>query len=737
MLIGQERSGKTSLKNSLMGKPFNPHEVSTVGIDKDPSHFKVTTEIWKPGEKGEAENVDAALSFEYQAARLIVSNLRGEGKEKKKEEKLEARPSSSTPLAHVHSTETDSDSDSYGSSGVPSPQSEALERRFSDAPAPEKSRPGGEPNVPNEIAALVEKLLREGNKKKEDDDDVYSVLWDFGGQSVYYVTHPLFLTPRAMYVLVHNLSLEPHHKENPPLKHGVFQTYEEKFNLTTNLGYLDFWMTSVASLASLSEYHPAHENAECDELAEKYPPVFLVCTHADQPYGGKNARALALEVYGFLQSKPYKSLLYHDVFVVDNTKSGRESECSEVIRLREKILEVVKDLPQMKEVIPIKWLKYEKALQARKEGGCRWMSLEQAKKLATEECQIVDKQEFVTLLNLLHDQKILIHFDDSPVLNDLVVLDLQWLIDVFKKVIAIKPYDYEERKVKELWCKLESTGILEEALLQHVWAPLLNKQETSDGLVEIMEKFSLLCPWPSSEASGDKQYLVPSMLMSPPPQDVIDLVSSAQTPSLFLQFESSQVPPGLFPRLMLQFFQWGKDEFWSTVNPQLYQNFARFYTSGDDDCSVILLCHSSSIEIVVHRGNLGLDLEQGAPSKLTISADVHHDAFETACARAVRRQLGLMLECMRKEFCWMKNMRYKLGVICPVCCKGTVVTYCCTHRRHNCEREECLHFWFESELRSAKTSIICTKSATAKNNKIHVKQFAAWFPSQDEQVNLQ
>ena len=52
MLVGQDRSGKTSLKKSLRGQRFNPDEDSTVGIEKDPSHFKITTEIWKAGEKG-------------------------------------------------------------------------------------------------------------------------------------------------------------------------------------------------------------------------------------------------------------------------------------------------------------------------------------------------------------------------------------------------------------------------------------------------------------------------------------------------------------------------------------------------------------------------------------------------------------------------------------------------------------------------------------------------------------
>ncbi len=41
MLIGQERSGKTSLKKSLKGQVFNPDEDSTDGIAVDPSHFSV------------------------------------------------------------------------------------------------------------------------------------------------------------------------------------------------------------------------------------------------------------------------------------------------------------------------------------------------------------------------------------------------------------------------------------------------------------------------------------------------------------------------------------------------------------------------------------------------------------------------------------------------------------------------------------------------------------------------
>ena len=40
MIIGQARTGKTSLKRSLKGELFNPNEGSTKGIETDPSYLK-------------------------------------------------------------------------------------------------------------------------------------------------------------------------------------------------------------------------------------------------------------------------------------------------------------------------------------------------------------------------------------------------------------------------------------------------------------------------------------------------------------------------------------------------------------------------------------------------------------------------------------------------------------------------------------------------------------------------
>lgn len=48
---------------------------------------------------------------------------------------------------------------------------------------------------------------------------------------------------------------------------------------------------------------------------------------------------------------------------------------------------------------------------------------------------------------------------------------------------------------------------------------------------------------------------------------------------------------------------------------------------------------------------------------------------------------------------------------------------------NDCEREDCLHFIPESEMRSASESITCFKFPTALNNKVYNENFAAWFGS--------
>ena len=537
---------------------------------------------------------------------------------------------------------------------------------------------------------------------------IHLTFWDFAGQSVYYEAHSLFLTEKAIVLLVYDLSLNPDDEAKPVLKQGVYDKSKGIYNLKTNFDYLDFWMRSVASLAS----NEAEGSISEGWLPKKLPPVFLVCTHSDKPYGGNDPEELAVKVFGRLKRSPYGAHL-REVFWVDNASLSVSLEIKDLQRA---IFAIANELPFIYERIPLKWLQFEKALQVKRVKGFKRISLEVARNIAKNEYNIVEKGSFEILVDYLHDIRSLIHYRDTERLNTLVVLDPQWLVDVFKKVITVKRYDPKEKKYLHLWLMLESQGILDESLVAYVWEPFFKHKETSDSLIGIMERFSLLCPWPVP-SSNRNQYLVPSMLKALPTAKILKLVKSAHIPSLFVKFSNGRVPPAFFHRLIVQFMQWGRDWFWSKATPQLFNGFARFYTS-EGEYSVIFVCNSATVEVVVHGGN---------------SSHFSPSSGEVPCAQ-VCRQLGLILGFMRSEFPWLRNMGYEMCVICPVCSKEREVGFCRTHGAEICKQEQCLHFWPVSKLSSNARNLQCTESATAPDTMVETEQFSAWFPAPRQQV---
>ena len=75
LLLGQEGAGKTSLKKSLLGLPFDPKEESTVGVEVDWSKCELEgdeVQNWMPSKRKKGEMSE----LEEELARLIVKDLR-------------------------------------------------------------------------------------------------------------------------------------------------------------------------------------------------------------------------------------------------------------------------------------------------------------------------------------------------------------------------------------------------------------------------------------------------------------------------------------------------------------------------------------------------------------------------------------------------------------------------------------------------------------------------------------
>ena len=742
MIIGQARTGKTSLKKSLKGELFNPNEESTEGIETDPSYFKVTTDVWRTSSNSEDTETEPEFLLDRQVAQNIAKGLKEEerlGDPTTSKTKPSVKDFKVVEPSEANSPPTERSVESGSNRIEPSLQdskvvendkapplptevsvepeetktsSSVTEQSESD-PSPKDSR--DHQNVPENVAVWVEKLLKE-NKEFMEGDDMYSVIWDFGGQSVFYDTHPIFLTEKAIYILAYDLSRDPYQKADAPVKQGMYEDIEDTDCQKTNFDYLDFWMSSIYSLVS------KNTNRQKPSSPEKLPPVFLVCTHADEPYTKKGNPSK--EIYGALKDKIYRDLL-KGFFVVDNTKSGSSDECQGVKKLRESLLSVAKELPQMKEKIPLKWLKYEKVLYLLMSKGRERIFIEEARHVALDECGIDDDVKFRTVLNFLHDQKVLINFNELPELESMVILNPQWLVDVFKEVITFKSFNppensvesffTTENSVERLWKDFETTGVLDRKVLDHAWGRFIDDQETCQSLIAIMERFSLLCPWPSE--GTPERYLVPSMLRSPPTSDVLELLASAQIPSLFVRFESRRVPPGLFSRLILLFHKWTQERWMSPIKPVLFSNVALFHICPHSATSLVLLCHSSSIEIVLCVGD-GVALADEASFSCEVDLNVSRD---------IHRQMRLFLECMRKEFFWLEHMRYEMCVSCPVCSLQKGSSKCRKHCVRGCD---CLHLLSELEMQNLP---YCKRPVVCGDRRIFKAMFVPWFSFSDEE----
>ena len=71
LFIGQDRAGKTSLKKSLLGLPFDPKEQSTEGIEVDPSMCEIEVDQIKNW-RSTMENKPCLSEFSKEISRMLA-----------------------------------------------------------------------------------------------------------------------------------------------------------------------------------------------------------------------------------------------------------------------------------------------------------------------------------------------------------------------------------------------------------------------------------------------------------------------------------------------------------------------------------------------------------------------------------------------------------------------------------------------------------------------------------------
>ena len=82
-----------------------------------------------------------------------------------------------------------------------------------------------------------------------------------------------------------------------------------------------------------------------------------------------------------------------------------------------------------------RWLKFEIAIDALVAKQIYFMDLPQLLSVIRQLCQIEDEEEVTAMLNFYHDLGVIVKHGQT------VVLQAQWLIDLFKQLVTVRPFD--------------------------------------------------------------------------------------------------------------------------------------------------------------------------------------------------------------------------------------------------------------------------------------------------------
>ncbi|KAL3887684.1 hypothetical protein ACJMK2_000078, partial [Sinanodonta woodiana] len=317
-------------------------------------------------------------------------------------------------------------------------------------------------------------LLQKNADKIKHDLGKYAPLtmWDFAGQYAFYTTHQMFLSRRAIYLLVTDLS-------------GQID------DMCRVLELVEVWMNSVHSCA------PPDNEIKNSEFIP--PPVILVGTHADavkqarkkeqmtrvqdpasSPAHSKKQNNLIQRIRDFftkkgveaskvesqikagakkeldetqtkeycheicenyfreirfhLKDKPSRFHLIEEDFAIDNTVVDSKLE-----DLKRKIVEVASQQPYWGEEIPARWLPLEQVLMNLRAQGRKVIHRSLLENMNQAGGVQISTDELDLFLRFQHEIGTILYFS-TELLKEKIVLEPQWMINALKSLITAEEF---------------------------------------------------------------------------------------------------------------------------------------------------------------------------------------------------------------------------------------------------------------------------------------------------------
>ncbi|XP_056429608.1 leucine-rich repeat serine/threonine-protein kinase 2 isoform X2 [Hyla sarda] len=332
-------------------------------------------------------------------------------------------------------------------------------------------------------------ILLRGKVRK----DITLNVWDFAGQEEFYSTHPHFMTPRALYLVVYDLSKG-----------------------ASEVDAIKPWLFNIKARASSS-------------------PVILIGTHLD--VSDEKQRKACINKMKMELCNQRELPCVQDYHFVNATE-----ESDALAKLRKSIIKEclnfkIRDQPVLGQLIPDSYLELEKKiLMERKNAPVEFPVINHKRlKDIVEENQLdLDEHELQHAVHFLNESGVLLHFEDPALqLRDLYFVDPEWLCKIMAQILTVKVEG----------CQRNPKGII---LCADVKKFLSKKRKFPENYIsqylKLLEKFQIALPL------GERQLLIPSSL--PDHRPVIELPHCENSEVIIRLYEMSYFPMGFWSRLI-------------------------------------------------------------------------------------------------------------------------------------------------------------------------------------------
>ena len=485
--LGAEGAGKTSSINTLLNLPFQSNQESTVGasVNSCTVDMHLTNSKWK-----EVTATFQIMKISKQYNKEIIAAV------------------SSVPVKPAGATKP-------------------ISQKVIDEV--------------NKIHASKEEMPKDGN--------IRIVIFDIGGQEVYYDVHFLFLAPEDVALLVFDCSKG---LDDPVISRHRTGRFGEKIatrGMLSNIKTIELLMHSVYSRG---------QKAPEGSVSHRLPVVIMLGAHAENLLD-EEKEMIIQTIYQRFDGKPFlehlpclKKEAFH--FLANSNPNPKSVE-----HLRLTVLKAAKIVITSKR--PISYLKFEsKILEKIQQAEVRLSradAVDIARDVGVEGEKAVD-----ALLQYFTSKGILLYYPGVNSLKNDIFISPQKVSDLVCAVITTHDCQPTTAKLQQSYRRYNQYALLEETLLNFI---LLQSNTSKDKqiLLGLLDMFNLATEVPantkfshengSPKSGASKVFIVPSLLVYdnkvPYHKQEGDIVVQYYFPDEFL-------PESIFNQLLVKTIQW-------------------------------------------------------------------------------------------------------------------------------------------------------------------------------------